>query len=86
MRAELFRRMEARGVKVDANTYAAASAFVDRLLGYEIARYAFGERGEFARRLRDDPAVAATQRIVAGATTQSELLARGAAAAKAAKP
>ena len=76
MRAELLRRMEARGVKVDAKTFAAASGLVDRLLGYEIARYALGERGEFARRLRDDPVLAATQRIVAGASTQSELLAR----------
>jgi carboxyl-terminal processing protease len=80
MRHELRRRMEARGIKVDTATFEAAGGLVDRLLGYEIARYSFGERGEWARRLRDDPMVEATQKIVAGARTQPELLARGALA------
>jgi carboxyl-terminal processing protease len=84
MRQELRRRMEARGITVDTATYDAALGLVDRLLGYEIARYSFGERGEYARRLGDDPAVAATERIVAGARTQAELLAR--APAKRAAP
>lgn len=85
MRAELKRRMQARGIKVDDTVYAGASGLVDRLLAYEIARYSFGERGEYARRLRDDPMVEAARRIVAGAPTQQELLARGAAAAKSSK-
>jgi carboxyl-terminal processing protease len=80
MRNEVKRRMEARGIRVDQATYDAARDLVDRLLGYEIARYSFGEQGEWARRLRDDPAVQATRAIVSGTRTQAELLARGAAA------
>ena len=80
MRRELERRMEARGIKVDSATYAAATDIVDRLLGYEIARYSFGERGEWARRLRDDQMVEATRQIMNGSRTQTELLARGALA------
>lgn len=80
MRAELWRRMRARGIILDSATYSAAGGLVDRLLGYEIARYVFGERAEYARRLRDDEMVAATARMIAGARTQAELLARGAAA------
>lgn len=76
MRRELKRRMSARGIKVDDAAYDAASGLIDRLLGYEIARYSFGERGEWSRRLKDDPMVDSTRRIVAGARTQAELLAR----------
>jgi carboxyl-terminal processing protease len=76
MRAELFKRMEKRGVTIDPTTYAASSALVDRLLGYEITHYVFGEPAEYARRLSDDPAVAAAVAFVRGATTQKELLDR----------
>lgn len=76
MRAELFRRMQARGVTMDSTTYAASSALIDRLLGYEITRYVFGEPAGYARQLRDDQAVAAAVRFAAGATTQQELFKR----------
>jgi hypothetical protein len=56
-------------------------------LGYEIARYVFGDQAESGRRLRDDAAVAAAVKFVSGATTQQELLRRAAAAPRpAAKP
>jgi len=80
MRAELLRRMRTRGVTLDSAVYAASTPLVDRLLGYEIARYVFGEQAESARRLRDDSVVAAAVQFVSGATTQQELLRRAAAA------
>jgi hypothetical protein len=82
MRAELLRRMRARGVTIDTAVYEASSPLLDRLLGYEIARYVFGEQAESARRLRDDAAVAAAVQFVTGATTEQELLRRAAAAPK----
>jgi hypothetical protein len=80
MRAELLRRMRTRGIALDSAVYAASTPLVDRLLGYEIARYVFGEQAESARRLRDDSVVAAAVQFVSGATTQQELLRRAAAA------
>jgi carboxyl-terminal processing protease len=79
MRAELLRRMRSHGVLVDTAVYAAAAPLIDRVLGYEIAKYTFGQDAEFARRLRDDRAIASTVQFVAGAKTTQELLARAAA-------
>jgi carboxyl-terminal processing protease len=76
MRSELLRRMRARGVTVDSATYERAAAFVDRQLGYEIARYVFGTEAEFARRLKVDDAVARASKLMRGVTSQRELLER----------
>lgn len=76
MRAELLRRMRSRGITVDQKTYDAAGTFIDRQLGYQVARYVFGEPAEFARRLRDDPGVAAALKLTEGATTPQALLKR----------
>ncbi len=78
MEAELRRRMVVRGVSIDSAVYRKASPVVDRLLGYEIARYVFGESAEWSRRLHDDYAVAATMKLMAGATTPEELFQRAA--------
>jgi hypothetical protein len=78
MRAELLRRMRARGIVLDGAAYERATPLVDRLLGYEIARYVFGDAAEFSRRLRDDRGVAAAVQFAKGATTQKELLDRAA--------
>jgi hypothetical protein len=87
MRAELLRRMRARGISVDDAVYQTSTPLIDRLLGYEITRYVFGEPAEAARRLRDDGAVAAAAQFIGGATTEQELLRRAAAAPRpAAKP
>jgi carboxyl-terminal processing protease len=79
MRAELLRRMRARGIALDDAVYERSSPLIDRLMGYEIARYVFGDQAESARRLRDDVAVAAAVQFVSGAATQQELLRRAAA-------
>jgi carboxyl-terminal processing protease len=87
MRAELLRRMRSRGITIDSAVYEQSTPLIDRLLGYEIARYVFGDQAESARRLRDDAAVAAAVKFLGGATTQQELLRRAAAAPRpAAKP
>jgi carboxyl-terminal processing protease len=82
MRAELLRRMRARGVTVDSMTYAGASSVVDRLLGYEIARYVFGSEAEFARKMRDDIMIERTVQLVTGATSPRDLIDRAASGAK----
>lgn len=80
MRAELLRRMRTRGITIDSAVYERSTPLIDRVLGYEIARYVFGDQAESARRLHDDTAVAAAAQFVSGATTQQELLRRAAAA------
>jgi hypothetical protein len=86
MRAELWKRMKARGVSMDSSTYAAAAPLVDRLLGYEIARYVFGSDAEFQRRMRDDATLSRALAIVRGATSQRELLQRASNQPAATKP
>ena len=76
MRAELLRRMKSRGIAIDSTTFAGGTTSVDRLLGYEIARYVFGDMGQFSRRMHDDPAIARASELIDGATTQAELLRR----------
>ena len=74
MRADLFRQMRSHGVTVDSATYAAAAPLIDRLIGYEVAHYLFGDSAEFARRLHDDTAIASALTFVQGATSEKELL------------
>jgi len=80
MRAELLRRMQARGVMVDSTMYASASSLVDRLLSYEIERYVFGTEAEATRKLRDDAVVSRAMQLVGGAKTPRELIERAATA------
>jgi carboxyl-terminal processing protease len=76
MRAELLRRMQARGIKVDPAVYAAATPVIDRRLGVEVARYVFGEAEGFRRGLRDDPTMTKALKIARGATTEQMLFDR----------
>lgn len=76
MRAEVFRRMRARGITMDSLTFEHAAPLIDRQLGYEIARYVFGGEAEFERRLRNDDVVATAVRLMRGVTSQQELLTR----------
>jgi len=76
MREELRKRLVARGVKVDSATYAGASDLVDRLIGTQVTRYAFGERAEFERAVREDPMIEVALRVANGARSQGEMLSR----------
>ncbi len=82
MRDELYKRMRSRGVTLDMTTYTASGVLIDRLLGYEVTRYVFGEGAEYARRLKDDPSVIATVKFLHGATTERELLSKADSASK----
>jgi carboxyl-terminal processing protease len=82
MRAELLRRMRARGITIDDATYIAATSLIDRVLGYEVSRYVFGEQAVFLRRLRDDAVMAQALAFARGAKTQKELLDRATERAK----
>ena len=76
---ELWRRMVVRGVTMPRTAYDEGSPTVSRLLGFEIARYVFGQEAEFLRRVRYDRAINAALELTRGATTQRELLAAAAA-------
>lgn len=76
MRADLLKRMQSRGIKVDSAVYDAASGLIDRQLGSEIARYVFGDATDYARRLRSDVTVNKALELISGAPTQKDLLRR----------
>jgi carboxyl-terminal processing protease len=78
MRAGLLARMRAHGLTMSDSTFAASTGIVDRLLGYEIARYVFGSEAEYARRIRDDRAIGRAVEFARGAATQQALLDRAA--------
>jgi len=82
MREAVYRGLLARGVTMDRATFDAAASLVDRRLGYEIARAAFGPDAEFRRRAAGDAALRTAQRLAAGATSQQQLFARAAALPK----
>jgi hypothetical protein len=71
--------MRERGIVVERPIYDAAAPLVSELLGYEAARTLFGRRAEFRRRLAADQGVALAVNLVAGTTSQGEVLERAAA-------
>jgi carboxyl-terminal processing protease len=79
MREEFWRRLAAKGIKLDRTQLEAAAKPLDRLLGYEIARYVFGADAAFRRQVRDDRVIAAALDLAANARTEHDLLARAAA-------
>jgi carboxyl-terminal processing protease len=72
---ELFKRMQARGIKINRGQYDAAREYIGDLLGFRIARHAFGD-GEAKRQFvgNDLQLMEALKRLRA-ARTQSALLA-----------
>jgi carboxyl-terminal processing protease len=82
MRDAVYRGLQARGVKMDRATFDSAATLVDRRLGYEIARAAFGPDAEFRRRAATDVVLRTAQRLAAGSRTQQDVFARAAALPK----
>ena len=76
MREELLKRMQARGVTLDRATFDAAAPLIDRVLGFEIARYSFGENAQFERRLRGDATIAAALQFMSTVSTPREAIDR----------
>ena len=76
MRDELYRRVQAKGVKLSRAVYDSAGPLVDRVLGGQVARYVFNQSVEFSRGLREDPAMLRAIDVLQGVKTPKELLAR----------
>jgi carboxyl-terminal processing protease len=74
MRAEVSRRLQAKGVSVSPATFSGATELIDAQLGYTIARYIFGRSAEFRRRASDDRQVQAALGLLAKASTPQALL------------
>jgi carboxyl-terminal processing protease len=81
MRAEVLRRLRAKGVEMSDETFAKGSSLVDQQLGYEIARYVFGRPSEFRRRARDDRQMQTALSLLRRAQNPKDLLALAAATA-----
>jgi len=73
---ELWRRMQTRGIRMSRADYDAASEFVGRRLGIEIARYVFGADAEFQRLAAVDPTITTAVELARGARDQRELFER----------
>ncbi|MEO7457200.1 MAG: S41 family peptidase [Gemmatimonadaceae bacterium] len=78
----LYQRVQARGVTLSRAVYDAANPLVTRLLAQQVARYAFGPGVEFARGLRDDPALLKALELLEGVNAPKDLLSRAPAPAK----
>ena len=78
MRDALYRRLAADSIIVDRRTYDAAAPLVDRLLGAEIARSAFGARAAFERGLESDLMVRKARALLTGVTSPAALIGRAA--------
>ena len=76
LRQSLWKRVEAKGIKLDRAHFDSLSTVIDRLLGIEIARYALGPDAEFKRRLSGDRVVAAALELSNGAQVENDLLRR----------
>jgi carboxyl-terminal processing protease len=74
MRADVLRRMRAKGVELADSTYAKAQSLIDEQLGYEVARYVFGRPAEFRRRAHDDRQMQVALDLLRRAQTPKDLI------------
>jgi carboxyl-terminal processing protease len=81
MRDGLFRAMTARQLLVPRATFDAAHEAIDRVIGAEVARQAFGLGGANRRLVRRDPVVAKAAQLLRGVKEPRRLMERVAAIA-----
>ena len=74
MRSDLLQQFRQRGIQLDEQTVQIAGSFLDRQLGDQVARLAFGRQGQVRRAAQDDPALSEALRLAARARTPVELL------------
>jgi carboxyl-terminal processing protease len=74
MRAEVLKRMRAKGVSIPEETFNKAASLIDEQLSYEIARYVFGRPAEVRRRGRDDRQLQTAIGLLQRAQTPKDLL------------
>ena len=72
-REELYRRLEAAGVKVDRKVYDAGASYVDRQLEFRLTRLAFGDSTLKRRTLHDDSQLEKAVQLLQKSTTQHDL-------------
>jgi carboxyl-terminal processing protease len=75
-RADLYARLAKRGVTVDRRTWDAGSTLIDRVIEDRVSGYAFGQAAAFRRGVARDAQLQAALRVLRGAATQTEALAR----------
>ncbi len=76
MRDEMIGRLRERGIDMPVSVFQGAGRFLDRQLGYEIARYVFNRDVEARRRISDDPQVAMALELLDGVDSPPDLLLR----------
>jgi carboxyl-terminal processing protease len=85
-RERVWTELQARRVRLDRAAFIEVGPLVDRLLGYELARVAFGPEAEFRRRADDDGTLARARAVLRAARTPSAVLAAVTDTAAAAVP
>jgi carboxyl-terminal processing protease len=83
MREEVWKRMKERGIDVPRTVYDGAEPLVSRMIGFDIARYAFGSDAEFRRRAAIDKPLQKALDLARGAKSERDLLRKATAAAPA---
>jgi carboxyl-terminal processing protease len=81
MRAEVGRRLKARGVTMADSVFEGGSRIVGQQLGYEVVRYSFGTDAERRRRAAEDPQVREAIELVRETRSPGALLGLAAPAA-----
>ena len=77
MREEVRQRLAAKGVSLPDSTFDGGERILGEQLGYEIARYQFGQEGEERRRVREDMQVKEAISLLRTAATPEALLGMG---------
>jgi carboxyl-terminal processing protease len=77
-RDEVFRRLQKDGVRIDRATFDAGATLLNRMLEDRVSALAFGDSASFRRNSRRDAPLQTALRVLRGANTQAEALARAA--------
>ncbi|HEU4699509.1 MAG TPA: S41 family peptidase [Gemmatimonadales bacterium] len=71
---QVYQRLTTKGVKLTPQVFDSARTLVGQQLGYEIARYAFGQPAELRRRALDDPQMQMALKLLRQAQSPKQLL------------
>jgi len=77
MRERVRVELEARRLHIGDQAFAAAGSYVDRQLGYDIARDMFGDAAATRRRLLDDRQMKAALELVEHGASEGDLIRLG---------
>ncbi len=85
-REEIYKRLDAKGVKVDRAAYDAGASWVDRQVENRVARVVFGDTTVKRHELRDDNQLRKAIDLLRKSNTQKEVFAAGALMPSTTKP